>query len=163
MSRRETCRLSRAARSTLAMLLLVALAGAIAGAQEAEPPPGTFGFGLVESGAACCFSVRFWVPDGRGSEIVLNAYDADLFVTVRGLQRASLLEELFFYVGMGLSLRLGEVTLEDPFFMALQGLTALEGPLPLLAPLRVNVETAVELRPRQGFLVALGLGVHLYF
>jgi len=141
-------------------------AAPLAGSRPAEeaPPLGTFGLGLEDTGSACCFSVRFWVPDGRGSEIVLNAYDADLFVTLRGLQKLIEFSPAYAYAGMGMALRFGEMHPSSPsLFMAFQGFLALEGPFPFLEPLIGNLEATVEFRPDHGFRAELGLGAHVYF
>ncbi len=149
----------------IALTLLVCAAPAVWSQPVEEGAPlGTFGLGLEDTGSACCFSVRFWVPDGRGSEIVLNAYDADLFVTLRGLQKLLDLSPAYAYAGMGMALRFGEMRPESPLlFMAFQGFLALEGPFPFLEPLIGNLEATVEFRPDHGFRAELGLGAHVYF
>jgi len=163
----------------IALALLVCAAPAVWSQPVEEAPPlGTFGLGLEDTGSACCFSVRFWVPDGRGSEIVLNAYDADLFVTLRprdewsrAATQAELTEliqrELREMPGQRIAmtqLRFGEMHPESPsLFMAFQGFLALEGPFPFLEPLIGNLEATIEFRPDHGFRAELGLGAHVYF
>ena len=126
---------------------------------------GTFGFGLESSGSACCLSVRFWLGDERGSEMVLNALDNHLFITLRGMQGLALFKPITLYAGLGMTLRFGQIVAVDPFsaFLAMQAFVALETPIPFYEMLIGNVEASVEVRPSLGFSGALGVGVHFYF
>lgn len=138
----------------------------VAQEEPAEPQQaGTFGIGLESSGSACCVSVRFWLGDERGSEMVLNALDNHLFITLRGLQGLALFEPITLYAGLGMTLRFGQIVAVNPFsaFMAMQGLIALEAPIPFYEMLIGNVEATVEVRPSLGFSGALGVGLHFYF
>lgn len=149
-------------------LLFVWALGVACLAQEEpaeQPQAGIFGFGLESSGSACCLSVRFWVEGARGSEMVLNALDDNLFVTLRGLQGLFLFEPITLYAGLGMTLRFGQMVAVDPFsaFMAMQGFVALETPIPFYEMLIGNIEAAVEMRPWLGFSGVLGLGIHVYF
>ena len=150
--------------------VIFALAVSVACVAQDEPaeqqqPIGTFGFGLESSGSACCLSVRFWLGDERGSEMVLGALDNHLFITLRGLQGLAIFKPITLYAGLGMTLRFGQIVAVDPFsaFMAMQGFVALETPIPFYEMLIGNVEAAVEVRPSLGFSGALGLGVHYYF
>lgn len=132
---------------------------------DAQDTVGTFGFGLESTGSACCISVRFWLADDRGSEMVINAYDTHLFVTVRGLQAVARLEPFTAYAGVGLTLRFGDLVVISPFsaFMSYQGFVAVSSPLPFFQNVTGNIEASVEARPRLGFSTSLGLGLHVYF
>gem|GEM_PF-4312274 len=157
---------------TWARLAAVGLAVALlwSGVVWAQAPTsddnlGTFGFGLESTGSACCLSVRFWVGGERGSEMVLNAYDTHVFVTLRGLQALGRLWQLEAYTGMGMTLRFGQITVPSPLglLMAVQGFVALEYPFPFYEALLGNVEASLELHPNFGFSATLGLGMHVYF
>jgi len=137
-------------------------------AQDEDVPSqavGTFGFGLESSGSACCISVRFWVENDRGSEMVISAFDTNLFVTLRGLQAVGRIDPVTAYTGLGMTLRFGDIVAIDPFsaFMAVQGFIALETPFPFYEALMANIEASVEIRPQLGFSTSLGMGVHFYF
>lgn len=126
---------------------------------------GTFGFGLESTGSACCISIRFWVAEERGSEMVLNAYDTHLFVTLRGMQTVARFDPVSAYTGVGMTLRFGDIVAVNPFsaFMAMQGFIALEAKVPFYESLTANIEASVEIRPPFGFATALGIGIHFYF
>jgi len=126
---------------------------------------GTFGFGLESTGSACCISIRFWVAEERGSEMVLNAYDTHLFVTLRGLQTIARFNPVTAYTGVGMTLRFGDIVVANPFsaFMAMQAFIALETKIPFYESLSANIEASVEIRPPFGFATAIGIGVHFYF
>ena len=151
----------------LAALLALVAAPAAWAARSDDPldSVGTFGVGLESTGSACCISVRFWLADDRGSEMVLNAYDTHLFVTVRGLQAVGRLAPFTAYAGMGLTLRFGDLIVVSPFsaFLSYQGFIAVASPLPFLDNVMGNVEASVEVRPRLGFASSLGVGLHVYF
>jgi len=149
----------------LSALLVVSLQASAQELARPEEPVGTFGFGLESTGSACCISVRFWLGEERGSEMVLNAYDTHLFITLRGLQTLIKIEPVTAYAGVGLTLRLGDLVAASPFsaFMAMQGFVALETPVPFYEALIANLETSLEIRPPFGFSTAIGIGVHFYF
>ena len=124
----------------------------------------SIGLGLELTGSACCFSIRQWITDTRGFELVVEA-SGYLLLTPRLLNKFRDDNLIDGYTGVGLALMFSlspYTSLVSPI-RGLQVLMGLEITLPLLPQLALNLEAALEYHFGRGFTTFLGSGIHFYF